>query len=166
MLDALGFERVVKVSAFRACCAEPLKRQGDAITKVRVGLHHSLHGRDSGRVASNERFACDAEKRPEVLQVCARGKCQHDGAGCVVDALAEQKLAVGRNLQNFPRGVGFNERGECRVARLKVCNHRGEDRGEVQRLHHVRRGDVGKVNRGKAAHITMPSTVTGWPVGK
>ncbi|MCY1302056.1 hypothetical protein D9M70_516950 [compost metagenome] len=105
------------VSATRPCGAEAFKGQLDALPVARIRLPLCRDRRPRCWVARADLQPRHIQEGAQVLQVVTLGEGEHHGAAGIVDALAQQQLAIGALLQELVEWVGFQGKaGGDRVA--------------------------------------------------
>lgn len=103
---------VEDVSEFGSCDGEAFGREHDAGTQRGVVLEDLRDVED--RVGGRNDKPCDADQRGKVVEVGAGRIGEHDAARTVVEALAQDELAIGADLEQLDHGIGLERRVEAR----------------------------------------------------
>ncbi|MDT4848541.1 hypothetical protein FQZ97_826350 [compost metagenome] len=152
------------VAADGARRGDAFQGQLDALAEAVVVFLDLGDRRDGGRVARGHHQALYLEQGTEVVKVVAAGESEHHRPAAVVDALAEDHLAVGAFLGEFVEGFRLQFQ-ECRdlvlLIRRPQADHvrlaLGEDLLEVEGLDDVRRRQAGEVDgAGQCGHAEAP----------
>ena len=138
--EGAGAHGVEAVALGAASGADAFQRRLGTLAQASIALVGGRHGRHGGRVAGVEHQALDLDVARELIEIGAGGIGQHAGLGRVVDALAQQQLAVGHHLQQLDGGVRLQHLGELRVQRRQQRELLLVDGFEVQRLDDLGRG--------------------------
>lgn len=145
-------ERVEDVRAGRAGDRIALGREHEPAAELVVAL---VGRRDAaGGVAGVDHEPGDADEGGELVEVRADRERRHDGARGVVDAGAQQELAIGADLEQLYRRVALDGGVEGRHQRGQPREHLRVDVLIAERLHDAGRGESREIDGGVGGGVS------------
>ncbi|MNK90358.1 hypothetical protein D3C87_1104070 [compost metagenome] len=99
---------MVHVGGFASRCGEGLQPKEDAASEVRIGFHDGFDRRQRCVVGRRDDEPGDAPVGTELVEIAVDGMGEHHRPRCIVDALADNQLAIGADLKPLVQRLGLD----------------------------------------------------------